>query len=356
MICLNPDSNRFDVTRWIYQQLQAKMVDPSVVFLKDSIDESMYFPSENGTFNLSQEGVMPFSTLLVEGRNLTEGRTRTPTGTPSSHVQSLNSSNSSIPGTNPPVHVLASSTPYQGSSNSMFRSVVARRPPPSSTVKLVQAKLTKNGRTIRFHDKAQIFVNITESTAHTEFILAAIQQKWGSDHVIVTNNGLKIENSSATQGLAFWKAPRRKLYAMTQRDLNMIQDDADDDIDEELAPRAAKRIKNELRDMRDEFRGLRSIIERTLPISLRDKLKDILKCCICQVVPIRPPMVISMCCKSIVGCEQCVQQLLATSHSANCPLCRDTDFETVKVLGLDGLITAVSSYLEDETDTAGDES
>ena len=56
-------------------------------------------------------------------------------------------------------------------------------------------------------------------------------------------------------GLAFWKAPRRKLYAVTQRDLNMIQDDADDDIDEELAPRAAKRIKNELRDIRDEFRG-----------------------------------------------------------------------------------------------------
>ena len=82
----------------------------------------------------------------------------------------------------------------------MFRSVVARHPPPSSTVKLVQAKLTKNGRTIKFHDKAQIFVNITESTVHTEFILAAIQQKWGSDHFIVTNNGLKIENSSATQG------------------------------------------------------------------------------------------------------------------------------------------------------------
>jgi len=46
-------------------------VDPSGVYLKDGIDESMYFPRENGAFNLSEDGVLPYSTLSVEGINFT---------------------------------------------------------------------------------------------------------------------------------------------------------------------------------------------------------------------------------------------------------------------------------------------
>ena len=48
-------------------------VDPASVYLKDSVDQTMYFPRDNGTFNLIEEQVLPFSTLVVEGRNVGHG-------------------------------------------------------------------------------------------------------------------------------------------------------------------------------------------------------------------------------------------------------------------------------------------
>ena len=47
--------------------------------MKDSIDETMYFPIENG-LTLSQDGVLSYSTLMVEGRafsDVGQGSTRT---------------------------------------------------------------------------------------------------------------------------------------------------------------------------------------------------------------------------------------------------------------------------------------
>ena len=74
----------------------------------------------------------------------------------------------------------------------MFRSVVARQPPPSFTLKLVQANITRTGRRVEFHVTDQTFVTITESSAHTDFLATAAHQKWGSDHAIVTKDGLKL--------------------------------------------------------------------------------------------------------------------------------------------------------------------
>ena len=82
----------------------------------------------------------------------------------------------------------------------MFRSVVARRPPPSFTIKLVQANITRTDRRVEFHTTDQTFVTITESSAHINFLVTVARQKWGSEHAIVTKDGLKIDNSLATQG------------------------------------------------------------------------------------------------------------------------------------------------------------
>ena len=82
----------------------------------------------------------------------------------------------------------------------MFKSVVARRPSPSFTITLVQANITRIGRRVEFHTTDQTFVTLTESNAHTDFLVTVARQKWGSDHAIVTKDGLKIDNSPATQG------------------------------------------------------------------------------------------------------------------------------------------------------------
>jgi len=49
--------------------------------------------------------------------------------------------------------------------------------------------------------------------------------------------------------LSFWKAPNRKGFAVTEANLNALDETASDDSrDEELTPRAAKRLKKELTD------------------------------------------------------------------------------------------------------------
>jgi len=58
--------------------------------------------------------------------------------------------------------------------------------------------------------------------------------------------------------------------------------------------------------------------------------------------------VISRCCKSIIGCEQCVQQLVDNQEVFNCLLCRSTEFAITKVNCFDGLISAVGNSMTED--------
>ena len=68
-------------------------------------------------------------------------------------------------------------------------------------VKIVKATM-KPGANRRpdFTPLTQTFVDVTESTANTNYILNAVQRKWGAQYVIVTSDGLQIEDGSGTQG------------------------------------------------------------------------------------------------------------------------------------------------------------
>ena len=81
-------------------------------------------------------------------------------------------------------------------------SVVPRRVQ-SVNVKIVKASMKPgvNGRP-EFTPVTQTFVDVTESTANTTYILNAVQRKWGAPYVIVTSDGLQIEDGSGTQGKA----------------------------------------------------------------------------------------------------------------------------------------------------------
>ena len=54
---------------------------------------------------------------------------------------------------------------------------------------------------MQFHATKQTFVELTESTASTEFVKAIARQRWGTDYELVTQDGLTIDNSPATQGI-----------------------------------------------------------------------------------------------------------------------------------------------------------
>ena len=330
-------------------------MDPSGVYLKDSIDDSMmYFPRENGEFKLSEDGVLPYSTLQVEGLNFVGSRTPTRTTPTANSILTQSSSTSNPSGSSTPI---GSSTSYHGTS---FRPVLARRPVPSHTIKVVQAKMNK-GRKITFETLDQLHIHLTESTANVDSVVSTIQQAWGSDHIIVTSDGLRIDNSPATRGilictvcslvyyfiitgLAFWKVPSRKLYAVKQTDLEpREQVDGNDD---ELTPRGTKRFRKEIKEgvheIKEEFRTLQSLL---LPNCLRDQMLALAKCCICQVI-IQPPVLMANCCNSIVGCEQCILQMHASGDSPACPLCRDAEFPTTKLNGFNEFLSALCEYMD----------
>jgi len=70
-------------------------------------------------------------------------------------------------------------------------------------VKIVKANISKSptGRFI-FEKLGQAFIDINESNANIFYVSGVVEKKWGSSYVLVTSDGLKIEDSSGTQGIA----------------------------------------------------------------------------------------------------------------------------------------------------------
>ena len=86
-------------------------------------------------------------------------------------------------------------------------STVQNQPAPgrkrsSISVKVVQAgfKWLIGGRP-EFTPQNQTFVDLTEATAKVDYVTSVIQQRWGVDYVMVTSDGLRIDDSSGTQGM-----------------------------------------------------------------------------------------------------------------------------------------------------------
>ena len=53
-----------------------------------------------------------------------------------------------------------------------------------------------NGK-VKFNSESQTFVKITEATANVPFISNAMQRSWGEKYMLVSNDGLEIQDSSA---------------------------------------------------------------------------------------------------------------------------------------------------------------
>ena len=162
----------------------------------------MYFPRDNGTFNLIEEQVLPFSTLVVEGRNVGHGNRQlqnTGTSAPSGLNVAAGTSQSTS------YHYTPASTPSHSTNLFSTNKPLARRvsAPASFTLKLVQAKMTRRGRKVKFQDMAQTFIELVDSTANPDFIRSIARQIWTEDFLIVTSDGLKVENCPGTQGIIY---------------------------------------------------------------------------------------------------------------------------------------------------------
>ena len=106
------------------------------------------------------------------------------------------------PGTNSRERIMPISS-RPSTSQVLSRSPSSRRQATgdSFNIKIIQAKMKKMGSSRpEFTVLSQHYISINEITANVTYILAAVRERWGSSYVIVTGDGLRVEDSSGTQG------------------------------------------------------------------------------------------------------------------------------------------------------------
>ena len=92
-------------------------------------------------------------------------------------------------------------------------------------------------------------------------------------------------------GLAFWRAPRRKVYAVEETTLQADVDVSDESSDVEdtsttYVPPAKKfrrKTSRDIRSIKEEMSSLRASIQRIVPACLKDQLTTVFRCCIMPI-------------------------------------------------------------------------
>lgn len=167
-------------------------------------------------------------------------------------------------------------------------------------------------------------------------------------------------------GFQFWKANARKFYAIPDKDRQQSsrgqkkRQRMSDSTFETSTIQGESEDVSHLKQLKDMMTAIKAsndtILQLTkdskVPLGLKKLLTDALKCHICQAVPFKPSIVMTKCCKSILGCESCVNNWYSgpDALTKTCPRCRaERGFcETMRVLGLDELAAGVKSILGDD--------
>lgn len=110
-------------------------------------------------------------------------------------------------------------------------------------------------------------------------------------------------------------------------------------------------ITSELKEVKDSIARIFKVTNSmNIPVGLRDVLYDTFKCSICQATPMAPPIIFAKCCKTILGCEKCVDTWYHGSEGQNrtCPKCRGERayVETCRLNGLDEFLGIIEPILE----------
>ena len=153
-------------------------LDPTTVWLQEESGNRAFFPnSENTQFVFNDEVGVLITRLVAMGSTLP------------------------APGSTLPARPQATAFSEASTSATTSGQVHFTRKSPSANVKIVQATMKRlaSGKT-EFVTVNQTFVDVTEITANVHYISSVVQRKWGSQYVLVTSDGLKLDDSSGTQG------------------------------------------------------------------------------------------------------------------------------------------------------------
>ena len=169
-------------------------VDPSSVWLKDDITDSGFFPHSDGHFRLQEDSrVTPYCILLVEGPDQV---TQSSSITQSSAITRSATGHTCTAFNSP----LSSSQIMQAAGLGFHSITYSHKKIKSFNVKIKKAHLTKKGKKPKFTPTGLLYIEMLENNANIHVVMEAIKNKWGADFIIVTSDGLKLEDSPATRG------------------------------------------------------------------------------------------------------------------------------------------------------------
>ena len=144
-------------------------MDPDTVYLREEFGQRAFFQDADNDFQLPTSVGVTILSLIVEG----------------SHVNIRPPSTSVVLGTPGPS--------YGG------KPILSSKKEVSVKVKVVQATMKKlsNGK-YEFNNENQTYITVTEGTANLkgQQVSQVIQRKWGSGYVLVTSDGLKLNDSA----------------------------------------------------------------------------------------------------------------------------------------------------------------
>lgn len=120
-----------------------------------------------------------------------------------------------------------------------------------------------------------------------------------------------------------------------------------------------EQIQSTLGDTADDTVAIKEMLSKVLtlatdsnlPIALKVLLQDTFKCAICTGVPIKPPVIATKCCRSILGCEACVNGWFSGDDACTkmCPKCRGERglAETMRLHGLDDFLLEIQKIFSE---------
>ena len=178
-------------------------------------------------------------------------------------------------------------------------------------------------------------------------------------------------------GLSFWKSPRRIIYSVLRAKLISLQKqkkkavidaDSDDDFEPTMKKKRNDDTNTKIEKVAREVGSLKSLLtdvvtitkEMKVPLGLMNMMRSNFKCQICHRIPLCPPVIVSKCCKVILGCESCVNKWYSTGpnpQSQCCPSCGTERAynETMILKGLDDFLKDIKQVIGSGEEKEGDE-
>lgn len=116
-------------------------------------------------------------------------------------------------------------------------------------------------------------------------------------------------------------------------------------------PKLIESIALDVATIRDTVTDMMTLTpNRNLPLGLKRVVHDSFKCYICHAVPIKPPLIITKCCKNMLGCQECVNTWYAGPDAMlkTCPICRTERGcnETMVLHGLTEFLESIKRIYE----------